>query len=58
MQNFDGTDRKGSREIYNRVCDTTKAATILGFAPAVTVEQGIRRIATAGNIQEDWPFNP
>ena len=58
MQNFDGTDREGSREIYNRVCDTTKASTVLGFAPVVTVEQGIRRIANAGNIQEDWPFNP
>jgi UDP-glucose 4-epimerase len=51
---FDGTDRTADREIFTRYCDTGRAATELGFAPRITVEEGIRRIAAAGSIQADW----
>lgn len=55
---FNGTDRSEKREIYTRFCDTSKAAADLGFCPKVTVEDGIRRIVAAGEIHDDWPFNP
>lgn len=55
---FDGTDRVSAREIHTRYCDTTKVQTALGYSPSITVEEGIRRIATCGAIHEDWPFNP
>lgn len=58
LNSFGGSDRSESREIFSRYCDTTLAAEELGFSPKVTVEEGIRRIAAAGNIQVDWPFNP
>lgn len=55
---FDGTDRDPHREIYSRYCATTKARDELGFVPQISIEEGIRRIAAAGEIHEDWPFNP
>lgn len=51
---FDGTDRTADREIFTRYCDTSRAAAELGFAPTITVEDGIKRIAAAGFIQADW----
>ena len=55
---FDGTDRDPHREIYSRYCATTKARDELGFVPQISIEEGIRRIAAAGEIHDDWPFNP
>lgn len=55
LGSFEGSDRTEDREIYSRWCDTTRAREDFGFAPAITVEQGIRRIAEYGPIMADWP---
>lgn len=52
---FDDSDRSPEREIYFRCCDTSKAARDFGYHPKITVEEGIRRIATYGKISEAWP---
>ncbi|HYA39352.1 MAG TPA: NAD-dependent epimerase/dehydratase family protein [Candidatus Methylomirabilis sp.] len=52
---FDGSDRIPEREIHTRYCDTSLAAADLGYAPTITVEEGIRRIAEQGHVHADWP---
>lgn len=52
---FDGSDRIPDREIHARYCDASLAARDLGFAPRITVEEGIRRIAQSGYVHSDWP---
>lgn len=52
---FDGSDRLPEREIHIRYCDTSLAAKELDYGPSITVEEGIRRIATHGPIHDDWP---
>ncbi len=52
---FEGTDRSPEREVFSRVCDTSRAAADIDYAPKVTVEEGIRRIAESGAIHADWP---
>lgn len=54
LGSFDGSDRLPEREIHVRYCDTTLAATELGYQPTITVEEGIRR-ASHGAIHIDWP---
>lgn len=51
---FDRSDRERAREIFERYCDTTRAAAELGYAPKVTLAEGIRRIAAAPEIHDDW----
>lgn len=55
---FDGTDRIAEREIFTRYCNIAKARTELGYDPKISIEEGIRRIAAAGDIPADWPFSP
>lgn len=55
LGNFTGADRNHQREVFSRYCDATLARTELGFDPKITVEEGIRRIAAAGFVHEDWP---
>jgi UDP-glucose 4-epimerase len=55
---FDGADRGPEREIFARYCDTSLATAELGFQAAITVEEGIRRIAAAGRIEVDWAHHP
>ena len=55
LGHFDGSDRSPEREIYIRYCDSTRAESELGFSPKITVEEGIRRIAQAEEIYENWP---
>jgi UDP-glucose 4-epimerase len=52
---FDGSDRSHEREIFQRFCDNSLARAELGFDPRITVEEGIRRIAAAGWIRDNWP---
>ena len=58
LNTFDGSDRTKDREIHTRYCDTTLASEELGFSPSITVEDGIRRLAAADIIHEDWPQDP
>jgi nucleoside-diphosphate-sugar epimerase len=51
---FDKADRNEQREIFTRYCDTSRAASELGYRPAISLEEGIRRIAVAGAIHESW----
>lgn len=55
LNGFEGSDRLPEREIFTRYCDTTQASQDFGFAPTVTVDEGIRRIAAHGVFQADWP---
>jgi UDP-glucose 4-epimerase len=55
LGSFEGSDRVPEREIHVRYCDTTLAHTELGFEAKITVEEGIRRIASHGAIHADWP---
>lgn len=52
---FSGSDRNPEREIHVRYCDTGLARSDLGFAPSITVDEGIRRIAAQEVIHSDWP---
>jgi len=51
---FEDSDRTSEREIFTRYCDTARATEELGFRPAVTLEDGIRRIAAAPEIHDSW----
>ena len=55
LGDFEGTDRHASREIHNRICNTTRAKTDIGFVPKIGIEEGIQRIAEHGTFQLDWP---
>lgn len=52
---FNGADRNHAREVFSRYCDASLAQAELGFNPKITVEEGIRRIAAAGFVHDDWP---
>ena len=55
LGDFEGADRVAEREIHARYCDTTFAQKELGYDPKITVEEGIRRIASQVKIHHDWP---
>ncbi|MEX2643530.1 MAG: NAD-dependent epimerase/dehydratase family protein [Acetobacterales bacterium] len=55
MGDFEGSDRSSEREVFTRYCDTSRAAADFGYAPRITVDEGIRRIAGSGMIHADWP---
>lgn len=48
------SDRKSSREIYMRRPDITKARTVLGYEPQVSLDEGIKRLFEHGRIPESW----
>lgn len=50
---FSESDRKPGREIYNRLPSLERAKQILGYAPTVSLDEGIRRVA-ASDISADW----
>jgi len=55
LGDFEGADRVPEREIYIRYCDTSRAEADLGYRPSISVDEGIRRIATQETIHIDWP---
>jgi UDP-glucose 4-epimerase len=55
LGNFNGADRIPEREIHIRYCDTSFAKAELGYEAAITVDEGIRRIAAQAVIHTDWP---
>lgn len=56
LGDFNGADRIREREIHVRYCDTSYAKAELGYEATITVDEGIRRIATQKTvIHTDWP---
>ena len=51
---FRNSDRQSVREIYRRVCDSTRAKKVLDFVPQVSLEDGIRQLMEPGRIFENW----
>lgn len=53
-QDFVETDRLESREIHNRICDTSLARSILGFKPKVSLDTGLEELLARGLPAESW----
>ncbi len=49
--------RQDGREIYNRIPDITRARSVLGFQPRVSLDQGIRKLLAQDHIQDTF-FEP
>lgn len=54
QRDFNQTDRAAAREILMRFCDTSKARDLLGYAPKVSLEEGIKRLIESGAIFDHW----
>lgn len=50
-------DRTKEREIPKRIPDIAKARRLLGFNPAITLEEGVLKVMQHGQITETW-FDP
>ena len=51
---FSRGDRKESREIFLRICDTSKARDMIGYEARISLEEGIRRIIALGEPPATW----
>ena len=51
---FNFTDRTKEREILTRYCETSKAESVLGFVPQVSLDDGITRLLESGAIFDRW----
>jgi UDP-glucose 4-epimerase len=51
---FERGDRLVSREIFHRICDTTKAQSLIGYEARIPLEEGVRRIVARGEPPETW----
>ncbi|NLX06059.1 MAG: NAD-dependent epimerase/dehydratase family protein [Phycisphaerae bacterium] len=51
------SDRQADREIVARVPDLSKARSVLGYEPKVSLNDGIRELLRGGNIPASW-FEP
>lgn len=51
---FNKTDRKSGREVFERYCDLSKARKFLDFQPEVTLEDGLRELLTSGAVFDMW----
>ncbi len=51
---FDSSDRVPEREIHHRYCDTSLAQAELAYTAHVSLAEGVRRIAAANDIHDDW----
>jgi UDP-glucose 4-epimerase len=47
-------DRLQTREIFTRICDTSKAAAMIGYEARISLEDGVRRIVALGEPPETW----
>ncbi len=54
QKKFRNTDRLRDREVFERVCDTSKIRELTGFIPKVSLEEGIKKVATYGVIYPKW----
>lgn len=55
---MENSDRKNEREIIHRVPDIAKAKKILGYNPAVGLEEGILDVMKSGPIESTWHVDP
>ena len=51
---FSHGDRAREREIFQRLCDTSLAKSLIGFEARISVEEGIRRIIAQGLPPATW----
>lgn len=54
-QNFKTGDRKKSREIFNRVCDTSKAKKDFKYMPKINLKEGLKKVLKQKKIFQNWP---
>jgi UDP-glucose 4-epimerase len=54
QEKFRNTDRLREREVFERVCDTTKIRELTGFIPKISLEEGIKKVAEHGIIYPKW----
>jgi UDP-glucose 4-epimerase len=54
-QNFKTGDRKKSREIFNRICDTSKAKKDLKYIPKINLKKGLKKVLKQEKIFLNWP---
>lgn len=54
LADFKNSDREKNREIIDRFCDTRKAKSLLGFAPKVSLNEGIKKVVESDSIFEKW----
>jgi len=55
--NMSDSDRSSGREIQERVPDISKARKLLGYEPKVSLDEGIRRMFSHGEVPKTW-FDP
>ena len=51
LGSFEGSDRRASREIHHRYCDSSGARAVLQWSPGVTLAEGLRRMLDADPAQ-------
>lgn len=54
-ENFKGTDRQEQREIYSRICDISKAKSLLNFKPKTILDIGLKKTFNSEHLWIDWP---
>ena len=52
--NFKKSDRKKSREIYNRICDVGLAKKLLNFKPKYSMKEAILETIKENKNFENW----
>ena len=52
--NFKKSDRKKSREIYNRICDVSLAKKLLNFKPKYSMKEAILETIKENKNFENW----
>jgi len=50
----DSNNRTVEREIVHRLVDITRARSVLGYKPTISLDEGIREILENGNIRQTW----
>lgn len=51
---FENTDRTEEREVFERICDSSKALSLLGFEPKYSLAEGIQKVIDHGIIHPRW----
>ena len=54
-KNFTAGDRKKNREIFNRICDISKARKDLKYTPKVNLTKGLKKVFKQEKIFLNWP---
>jgi UDP-glucose 4-epimerase len=53
-RDFNNTDRRSDREIFERHCDSSKARALLDFSPKVSLEQGLEALLASDVVFDRW----